>query len=152
MSTSASCGAENCPPFSTSSRDSACRASAPSRLLSAARSRARPLQPLRLVDLQPAVLTPPFSESAPRSPNLGRSCPPSRPTDPAPRLHAKKPMLYSVDFPFRAISTSPLKTSKIAGLASHTWNRIRHADQEGSVAQDPHPLADALLVAILIAL
>ena len=40
----------------------------------------------------------------------------------------KKPMISSVDFPFRAISTSPAETSEIAGFAPHTWYRIREAD------------------------
>src|SRR6476620_1727013 len=41
----------------------------------------------------------------------------------------KKPMISSVDFPFRAISTSPFETSEIAGFAPHTWYRFREADQ-----------------------
>ena len=44
------------------------------------------------------------------------------------RWASKKPMISSVDFPFRAISTSPLETSEIAGFAPHTWYRIREAD------------------------
>jgi len=37
-------------------------------------------------------------------------------------------MISSVDFPFRAISTSPFETSEIAGFAPHTWYRFREAD------------------------
>ena len=67
------------------------------------------------------------SRSAPRSPHRGRSCPPSPLARSALRLSRKKPMISSVDLPFRAISTSPHETSEIAGFAPHTWCRIRDA-------------------------
>src|SRR5262245_5945921 len=38
-------------------------------------------------------------------------------------------MISSVDFPFRAISTSPAQNLEIAGFAPHPWYRIREAGQ-----------------------
>jgi hypothetical protein len=41
--------------------------------------------------------------------------------------------ISSVVFPFRAISTSPLEISEIAGFAPHAWDRFRDAGQSATM-------------------